>query len=206
MNNLVVLHAVPVELSEALEGDAVLIDVDTKRGVVFGVSEDGRVVGVKSGEAVPPLLDADIPYGGGVVCLKWLPELDSVFAACKGGQMLLINEDTGIWETVGELDGGLLCASWSTDEEVLFCVTGGGTLVLLNTTWDVLAERQMEGEPPVTATMAWNGDGLKGCLLTCESPRPPQTTGHDTPRHVPLVLPAPCSLMPPPSAASSSSA
>lgn len=39
-------------------------------------------------------------------------------------------------------------------------------MVLLNTSWDVLAERQLEGPAPVKACMAWNGDGLKGCLLT----------------------------------------
>lgn len=58
---------------------------------------------------------------GGVLCLRWLGELEGVFAACSGGQMLLLRE--GEWETVGELDGGLVCAEWSTDDEVLFCLT-----------------------------------------------------------------------------------
>ena len=55
------------------------------------------------------------------MCLRWIGELEGVFAACKGGQMLLLRD--GEWETVGELDGGLVCAEWSTDDEVLLCVT-----------------------------------------------------------------------------------
>ena len=39
-------------------------------------------------------------------------------------------------------------------------------MVVLNTSWDVLAERQLSGPPPVKASLAWNGDGLKCCLLT----------------------------------------
>jgi len=63
MNNLVVLHATPSELGAKLEACAEMMDVDTHQGIVYGVSCEGRVVGVRSGDSGPPVVDEDIPYG-----------------------------------------------------------------------------------------------------------------------------------------------
>ncbi len=169
MNNLVLLQAAPTALSALLTSDISIIDVDPTIPGIFGVSSEGRLVGVKSVDQGGIIVDADVPDSGPFICLHSLPELEAIFLASSSGKLLLLQIESGEWETVGELDGGLLCASWSSDDEVLMCVTKNNALVVLNVMWDVLAEKQLEGSLPSHAFVSWTGDGLKAGLQTIDA-------------------------------------
>jgi elongator complex protein 1 len=170
MNNLLALYAAPIALSEALGSSSVsILDVDPTIPGIFGVSSDGKIVGVKSVDQGGIIVDAEVPDSGPFVCLHSLPELEAVFLASSSGKLLLLEIGSDEWQMVGEIEGGLLCASWSSDDEVLMCLTKSNTLVVLNVMWDVLAEKQLDGPQPSMGFISWTGDGLKAVLQTVDA-------------------------------------
>ncbi|KAG6918878.1 hypothetical protein DXG01_010942 [Tephrocybe rancida] len=75
-----------------------------------------------------------------IVSLRVVPEVRSLSAIMRNGDITMISLDEGTVEVEGTVEPSISASAWSPDDSLLVIVTGEDKLILMTSTFDVLSE------------------------------------------------------------------